>query len=131
VHNEYTSTDRRNTSDPNHSRTATRSAKPIRAEAPPEVSKSSERIAPAILGDSTKTSAAQIESGIYRGRIIAATQDLLLQRLSPGSVVVHPKDLFEEGKLPQVGANISINYSNGKATMRPVKERAKALEMAP
>jgi hypothetical protein len=80
VHNEYTSTDRRNTSDPNHSRTATRSAKPIRAEASPEVSKSSERIAPAILGDFTKTSAAQIESGIYKGRIIAATQDLLLQR---------------------------------------------------
>jgi hypothetical protein len=65
-----------------------------------------------------------------RGPIIAATQDLLLQRLSSGSVVVHHKDLFEERQLPQVGANISINYSNGKAMMRPVKERAKALEMA-
>jgi hypothetical protein len=87
-------------------------------------------VASAVLGDSTKTSAAQIESGVYRGPIVAATQDLLLQRLSPGSVVVHHKDLFEQGRLPQLGANISINYSNGKATMRPVKERAKALEMA-
>jgi hypothetical protein len=124
------STDRRGSSDTNHSRAAARSATPIRAEAPPEVSKSSERIASAILGASTKTSAAQIESGVYRGQIIAATQDVLLQRLSTGSVVVHHKDLFEEGQLPQVGANTSINYSNGRATTRPVKERAKALEMA-
>lgn len=130
MHNEYVSTDRRNTSDSNHSRATTRSAKPIRAEGPPEVSKISERIASAILGDSTKTSAAQIESGIYRGAIIAATQDFVLQRLSLGSVVVHLKDLFEEGQLTQVGANVSINYPNGKATMRPVKERANALEMA-
>jgi hypothetical protein len=101
VRNESASTDRRGTSDTNHSRAATRSAKPIRAEAPPEVSKSSDRIASAILGDSTKASAAQIESGIYRGPIIAATQEVLLQRLSPGSVVVHLKDLFEEGKLPR------------------------------
>jgi hypothetical protein len=91
--------------------------------------KNVERIASAIVGDSAKTSPAQVDGGIYRGQVIAETQDLFLQRLSSRSVVTHLKGLFQGGQPPRVGANICVSYSNGQPTVRPVKERSKFQEM--
>ena len=81
-----------------------------------------------LLGSSAKTHAAQIESGIYRGAIIAETSDLFLQRLSPKSVVAHPKDIFAE--IPQIGAEVSVKYANAKPLVRELKQRERAMEMS-
>jgi hypothetical protein len=111
------------------SRNPAGSLKQSHAEAVQERFKNVERVASAIVGDSAKTSPAQVDSGIYRGAVIAETQDLFLQRLSSQSVVTHLKGLFQGGQSPPVGANICVSYSNGQPTVRPVKERSKFQEM--
>ncbi len=81
-----------------------------------------------LLGDNAKVKPATLISGNYRGPIVAETPEILLQRLSPKSMVTHDKDLFAE--VPKVGANVAINYSNGNPSVRPIKERARAVEMS-
>ena len=65
-----------------------------------------------LVGDSAKTKPAQLIAGVYRGKIIGETSDLVLQRESPRSVVVHSKELFEAA--PKVGTNVLVNYTNGR-----------------
>jgi hypothetical protein len=64
---------------------------------------------------------------LYRGPVVGETPDLFLQRLSPRSVIAHPKELFEQA--PLLGTNISVNYSQAKPTVRELKERGRALEI--
>jgi hypothetical protein len=81
-----------------------------------------------LAGDSAKAKPAELIAGIHRGKIIGETTDFLLQRESPRSVVVHPKELFDAA--PKVGANIVVNYTNGTPAMRDIKERGRALSMS-
>ncbi len=81
-----------------------------------------------LLGQHAKTKPATLTAGSYRGQIIAETSETVLQRLSPKSSVVHEKDLFSE--VPKVGANVAINYIEGNPSVRPIKERGRALEMS-
>jgi len=80
-----------------------------------------------LLGEDAKTKPATLIAGNYRGQIVAETSETLLQRLSPKSIVVHEKDLFNE--IPKVGANVAINYTNGNPSVRAIKERGRSLEM--
>lgn len=81
-----------------------------------------------LVGDSAKTKPAQRIAGVHRGKIIAETSDLVLQRESPRSVIVHSKDLFDAA--PKVGANVVVNYTNGTPSIREVKERGRAVGMS-
>ena len=81
-----------------------------------------------LLGEDAKTKPATLIAGNYRGQIVAETSEILLQRLSPKSTVVHEKELFNE--VPKVGANVAINYTNGNPSVRAIKERGRALEMS-
>jgi hypothetical protein len=65
-----------------------------------------------LLGDTARIYTAQTDSGIYRGEIIGQTEHHVVQRLSQGSAVAHPKELL--GTLPSVGENVVLRYSNGK-----------------
>jgi hypothetical protein len=81
-----------------------------------------------LLGESAKTKPAQLIAGVHRGKIIGETSDLVLQRESPRSVVVHSKELFESA--PKVGASVVVNYTNGTPSVREVKERGRSLNMS-
>jgi hypothetical protein len=70
---------------------------------------------------------AQTDSGTYRGAIIAETDKNLFQQITSHAAVVHRKDLLD--KIPAVGENVRIAYSNGNARVRPVKERIKTQEL--
>lgn len=78
-----------------------------------------------LLGDSAKTKPAQLIAGVHRGKIIGETSDLVLQRESPRSVIVHTKELFDSP--PKPGANVVVNYTNGTPSVRDIKERGRAL----
>ena len=90
--------------------------------------KEASALAGQLLGENAKVKPATLISGNYRGPIVAETPEILFQRLSPKSMVIHDKDLFNEA--PKVGANVAINYSNGNPSVRPIKERARAVEMS-
>lgn len=81
-----------------------------------------------LLGEDAKAKPATLTAGNYRGQIVAEPPEILLQRLSPKSIVVHEKDLFNE--VPKVGANVAINYTNGNPLVRAIKERGRSLEMS-
>jgi antirestriction protein ArdC len=81
-----------------------------------------------LLGESAKTKPAQLIAGVHRGKIIGETSDLVLQRESPRSVVVHSKELFESA--PKVGASVVVNYTNGTPSVREVKERGRSLSIS-
>ena len=90
--------------------------------------KEASSLAAKLLGNSAKTKPAQLDAGVYRGPIIGETSGVILQRLSPRSVVVHDKDMFETA--PKIGANIAVHYSEGKPAVREIKERGRALGMS-
>lgn len=87
-----------------------------------------ESVASRVLGQAAKTYPAQIDSGVYKGTVIGETPDLFIQRLSPKSAVAHPKELFQQ--LPNVGRNVSVNYSKSKPLVREIRERGKARELS-
>lgn len=85
-------------------------------------------LAAQLAGDSAKAKPAELIAGIHRGKIIGETTDFVLQRESPRSVVMHPKELFDAA--PKVGENVIVNYTNGTPALREVKERGRALSMS-
>jgi Zincin-like metallopeptidase len=80
------------------------------------------------LGTEVVLSAAMTDGGRYRGPVIAETDDLLIQQISSKSAVAHSKDLLDHA--PHVGQRVSIAYLGSHATVREVKERAKAPALA-
>jgi hypothetical protein len=79
------------------------------------------------LGESARTFGAQTASGRYNGRIIGETAHHVVQRLSPLTAVAHMKHLLEH--LPHAGDNVTIAYSNDRALVRDIRQRANTQEM--
>jgi antirestriction protein ArdC len=86
------------------------------------------RLTTQLAGNSANAKPAELIAGVHRGKIIGETSDFVLQRESPRSVVVHPKELFDAA--PKVGANVVVNYANGTPSIREVKERGRAQGMS-
>jgi hypothetical protein len=65
------------------------------------------------MGPDALVNDAQTDSGVYRGAVIGETDKKLIQQITSHTVVLHPKDLLD--KLPSVGDNVRIAYTNNKA----------------
>lgn len=65
--------------------------------------------------------AALTDSGVYTGRIVAETPELIIQRISSVTEVAHPKESFIE--IPNVGQLLRIAYRDNIATVREIQER--------
>ena len=83
-----------------------------------------EAITARTLGETARTLSPATDSGIYRGEIIGVTADHVVQRQTSGIAIAHPKDLL--ARQPDSGENVSITYSNGKANVKPIRERSNA-----
>jgi len=79
------------------------------------------------MGPDALVKDAQTDSGVYRGAVIGETDKKLIQQITSRTVVLHPKDLLD--KLPSVGDNVRIAYTNNSARVLSVKERSKAQEL--
>jgi antirestriction protein ArdC len=86
-----------------------------------------DRKAKELLGQRTTVYPADTASGKYRGEVLGETEHHVLQKLSPRSVVAHPKHTLHNG--PAAGANVIISYSNDLAQVTPnqIREKAQAL----
>jgi len=71
---------------------------------------------------------AQTDSGIYRGEIIATTENNLIQQITSHSAVVHQRELLDT--IPGMGQNVRIAYNNDIGCVVAIKERTKAKELA-
>ena len=80
------------------------------------------------LGDTARTFAAQTQSGNYSGNIIGETDFHVLQRLSPNSAVAHMRHLLNPS--PKVGEKVAISYANEKGSVKELRERGQARELA-
>jgi hypothetical protein len=70
---------------------------------------------------------AQTGSGTYRGRIIANTENNLIQRITSHTAIVHRKELLDV--IPGIGENVRIAYSYDNGRVLPVRERSKTQEL--
>ena len=61
------------------------------------------------------------DSGIYTGKIVSETPELLIQRISAATEVEHPKSLLSQ--IPQIGQLVRIAYQNNVASIREVQPR--------
>ena len=68
------------------------------------------------------------DSGVYSGRIVSETADLLIQQISAATEVAHPKSLLAE--IPQVGQLVRIAYQNDVASVRELQPRKLERELA-
>lgn len=87
-----------------------------------------DRKAKELLGQKATVYPADTASGKYRGEVLGETDRHVLQRLSPRSVVAHPKPGLPDA--PAAGANVIISYSNGFAQLKPNKLREKAQSLS-
>lgn len=69
-----------------------------------------------LLGQKATVYPADTTSGKYRGEVLGETEAYLLQKLSPRSVIAHPKPALPDAPTP--GANVIISYSNGLAQLK-------------
>ncbi len=83
-----------------------------------------EKQAKAQFGNATRLYAADTDSGRYRGEICAETEHHLLQKISPKSVIAHPKSLIPD--VLSQGQGVAISYKNGLADTKPFKARERA-----
>ena len=81
-----------------------------------------------VLGESARTFTAETESGVYNGRIIGETDLHVVQRISGQTAIAHMKRVFDS--VPPVGPNVGITYARGLATVRDLREREQAQELA-
>lgn len=65
--------------------------------------------------------AALTDSGVYTGRIVAETPELIIQRISSVTEVAHPKESFIE--IPNIGQLLRIAYRDNTAAVRQIQER--------
>lgn len=68
------------------------------------------------------------DSGIYTGKIVSESPELLIQRISAGTEVKHPKSLLSQ--IPQIGQLVRIAYQNNVASIREVQPRKLERELA-
>lgn len=68
------------------------------------------------------------DSGVYSGKIVFETPELLIQRISAATEVAHPKSLLAE--IPQMGQLVRIAYHNNVARVRELQERKPEKELA-
>jgi len=76
----------------------------------------------------TRTVEALVDSGNYRGPLLGETEHYLIQLQATGMAVLHEKNLLD--RQPHVGEAFSINYSNGRGTVREYRERSKNSELS-
>jgi antirestriction protein ArdC len=69
---------------------------------------------------------AEIKSGIYAGKIVAATDQSVIQQVTERASVAHPKENLD--REPTIGEVVRIKYSNGKGSVRQFQERSKGRE---
>lgn len=67
------------------------------------------------------------DSGVYSGKIVSETPELLIQRISAATEVAHPKSLFSQ--VPQIGQLVRIAYQNNVASIRELQPRRLEREM--
>ena len=71
--------------------------------------------------------AALTDSGVYSGKIVSETAELLIQRISAATEVAHPKSLLPQ--IPQIGQLVRIAYQNDVASVRHLQPRRLEREM--
>jgi hypothetical protein len=67
------------------------------------------------------------DSGVYSGKIVSETPEVLIQRISAATEVAHPKSLFSH--IPQIGQLVRIAYQNNVANIRELQPRRLEREM--
>jgi hypothetical protein len=67
------------------------------------------------------------DSGVYAGIVLWEGKELLLQRISSATAVLHDKGMLSE--IPSVGQSVRIAYSNGVGTVKEIV-RENTLEIA-
>ncbi len=72
--------------------------------------------------------AALTDSGVYSGKIVSETPELVVQRISAATEIAHPKSLFAE--IPQIGQLVRIAYQNNVASVRELQPRKLEKELA-
>ena len=85
-------------------------------------------LAIATLGNNARTYLAQVESGTYRGQVLGATSEHIVQQVSSRSAIAHPKESLS--RLPTPGETVVINYSSGKASVRDFHQRTRDRELS-
>jgi antirestriction protein ArdC len=128
VEHKQTGTDHRTTVDPSmnpdrNGRAGAAVPESAKDGTPASPFRAAEAITRDTLGNSAHLREARTDSGTYRGPIIGETESHLIQRQSAHVGIAHLKSALDQQ--PGIGTNVSINYSDGKALVREVRDRAK------
>jgi hypothetical protein len=67
------------------------------------------------------------DGGVYSGKIVSETPEVLIQRISAATEVAHPKSLLPQ--IPQIGELVRITYQNNVASIRELQPRRLEREM--